>query len=221
MFAKRVKSFGLCLIILLDIVLICPSITPVLAGTDDIVRKQKENERQAVEGKNERQRLEEAIYNRSLEVFDIVVSVLEELHKKGMKFERINNIKVVQGRKLYVRNYGDPKGYDPIIATEFNNEVIMHDSFLLNGETKIRDPYVIRFEPQYGGQICIEISTREYNDKHFYIKMPTGGCNNGRFSVETGSVPEVVIPLYDSNALKNKRSEIRKKLLERIEAVLK
>lgn len=205
MFAKKVKNLGLCLIILPDVVLICFTTTPVLAGTDDIdiVRKQKEKERQEVKEKNESQKKDKAVYDRSLELFDIVVSALEELRKKGMKFESIeerlgDSIEVIKGRKMYVtRDYdGSVWGYSPIVATEFNDKVILYGSFL----------YTIKFKPQHGKIIIIEVSTSG-DDKHLSVKIDWK--------------PMVLTPLYDSNALKNKRNEIQKKLLEQIEAVLK
>lgn len=149
--------------------------------------------------------------------------MLEELHKKGVKFEQIANIKIIKGREIYSRGYIDENHlipiYDPIVANKFNNEVIIKgSSHIYNevleeqpdaGSEGMTGPYTILFKPQHSGEINISIRRAFWNedDKHFYVENHLW-IKPKKFS------------LYDSNVLKNKGNEIRKKLLELIEKEL-
>lgn len=74
----------------------------------------------------------------------------------------------------------------------------------LFSEVNIESPYEILFQPQHGGIASIEISTFGEN-KYFYLEV--GGQKPEQFP-------------QGGNVLKNRKNEIRKKVLKLVKKVL-
>lgn len=177
------------------------------AEIDDILKKQNKAKQGEIDAKEESKKKSKAAYARSLEYFDIVSSVVEELQKKGMEFESIKTHDCFNDQGCYCSISSkcyrwDAEDYRPILAEKLNYKVIMLGDYNIFSH-ELFDSYVISIEPAHKTEIgygTIEMSTF-YGDDLLRVDF---GIGSRKFS------------LYDDKAVIKNKDKIRKEIMEMI-----
>lgn len=191
--------------VVLSIALLLVSL-PVWAGMEDIIQKQKKLEQE----KDKEKIKAGAISSRSLEIFNIIASVVEELDNKGVKFEKITTLNR-GGEEVYI--WG-PDWYLPVVTQQLGYKIVLIGEYL--NDSLLMPEYKIIIKPKGGGTCYIKIrgggreSTNDpaFNEeKEVLLKMSEPSLKHAEI--------KMIIPIYGS--IEKKKADLRKNVVKLIE----